>query len=346
MADTKISALPATTTPATSDVTVVVSGGADKQVTVANLVKAAPPQSHVSTHAPAGTDPLPIDQAAGTASVRTLGTGAQQACAGNDSRLSNARTPTAHASTHQVIGGDPISFRTFLTDTSTGTVTTWAPALNGDSLIVWSGSADATFDGLSVATGVVAGTRVTVKNGGSKNAYFPHNSGATSGGKFLNIVTSAPTPVAPGGTISWIWDGSNWQLMAHFQGQAINVPFSAGNFTTDQGTWTMLAGNQAGYSYIIEQNLMLLFWSLQAFSVGGTPTPTQLRVAIPGGFTPVLSLVYPIVVLDNGTTVMTDASIPGALNAYWRCFANPAGSTWQTSANASYTFGNVRFPVN
>lgn len=37
------------------------------------------------------------DQAAATASIRTLGTGATQACAGNDARLSDARTPTAHA---------------------------------------------------------------------------------------------------------------------------------------------------------------------------------------------------------------------------------------------------------
>lgn len=33
----------------------------------------------------------PVDPAAGTAGLRTLGTGAQQACAGNDSRLSDAR---------------------------------------------------------------------------------------------------------------------------------------------------------------------------------------------------------------------------------------------------------------
>lgn len=36
------------------------------------------------------------DQAAGTASIRTLGTGALQACAGADARLSDARTPVAH----------------------------------------------------------------------------------------------------------------------------------------------------------------------------------------------------------------------------------------------------------
>jgi hypothetical protein len=37
------------------------------------------------------------DQAAGTASIRTLGTGAQQACAGNDSRLSDSRAPSGSA---------------------------------------------------------------------------------------------------------------------------------------------------------------------------------------------------------------------------------------------------------
>lgn len=44
------------------------------------------------------------DGTAGTASLRTLGTGSQQAAAGNDSRLSNARTPTPHVVTHFGVG--------------------------------------------------------------------------------------------------------------------------------------------------------------------------------------------------------------------------------------------------
>ena len=52
---------------------------------------------------------LASDAVAGTASRRTLGTGAQQAAAGNDSRLTNARTPTAHATTHQPGGADPMA---------------------------------------------------------------------------------------------------------------------------------------------------------------------------------------------------------------------------------------------
>lgn len=50
-----------------------------------------------------------VDGAAGTASLRTLGTGAQQAAAGNDARLSDTRTPTAHASTHAAAGVDPVT---------------------------------------------------------------------------------------------------------------------------------------------------------------------------------------------------------------------------------------------
>lgn len=46
------------------------------------------------------------DGVAGTPSMRTLGTGAQVACAGDDARLSNARTPIAHKDTHKASGSD------------------------------------------------------------------------------------------------------------------------------------------------------------------------------------------------------------------------------------------------
>lgn len=64
--------------------------------------------SHASRHNAGGDDAMAIDAAAGTGSLRTLGTGATNACAGNDSRLSDARTPTAHNTSHQSGGGDAI----------------------------------------------------------------------------------------------------------------------------------------------------------------------------------------------------------------------------------------------
>jgi len=43
---------------------------------------------------------MAVDAAAATGSLRTLGTGATQACAGNDSRLSDSRAPNGAASGH------------------------------------------------------------------------------------------------------------------------------------------------------------------------------------------------------------------------------------------------------
>lgn len=49
------------------------------------------------------------DGTAATPSMRTLGTGANQAAAGNDARFTDARAPTAHAITHQPGGTDPMA---------------------------------------------------------------------------------------------------------------------------------------------------------------------------------------------------------------------------------------------
>lgn len=58
------------------------------------LSNARTPTSHHTSHEPGGGDAMAADAAAATASLRTLGTGAAQACAGSDARLSDTRTPT------------------------------------------------------------------------------------------------------------------------------------------------------------------------------------------------------------------------------------------------------------
>lgn len=49
------------------------------------------------------------DAVAAVPSLRTLGTSATSAAAGNDSRLSDSRTPTAHAASHFIGGSDALS---------------------------------------------------------------------------------------------------------------------------------------------------------------------------------------------------------------------------------------------
>jgi hypothetical protein len=67
------------------------------------------PAAHATTHQPGGTDAMAVDAAAGTGSLRTLGTSGASAAAGNDGRLSDARTPTTHASSHVGGGSDAIA---------------------------------------------------------------------------------------------------------------------------------------------------------------------------------------------------------------------------------------------
>lgn len=54
---------------------------------------------HASSHQPGGGDAMTVDAAAATGSLRTIGTSATSACAGNDARLSDARAPTTHDNT-------------------------------------------------------------------------------------------------------------------------------------------------------------------------------------------------------------------------------------------------------
>lgn len=82
--------------------------GSDSLAAFYAQVGAAPAGHHVS-HEPGGSDPLAVDAGAAVGSLRTLGAGAQQATAGNDARLSNARTPTVHAPSHLPGGTDPLT---------------------------------------------------------------------------------------------------------------------------------------------------------------------------------------------------------------------------------------------
>ena len=84
------------------------------------------------------------DGASSTPSMRTLGTGSAQACAGDDARLSNARTPTAHAASHAPGGADPVAHGTITPILSTGDTVVSIPDWGTDCLIrIWGSGASA-----------------------------------------------------------------------------------------------------------------------------------------------------------------------------------------------------------
>lgn len=89
--------------------------------------------AHAASHEPGGGDALAVDAAAATGSLRTLGTGAAQAAAGNDARLSDDRTAGGLRSATTVVavsGATAPSSGQVLTATSS-TAATWQTPSGG-----------------------------------------------------------------------------------------------------------------------------------------------------------------------------------------------------------------------
>lgn len=130
--------------------------------------------AHATRHQPGGADAMVVDAVAATGSLRTLGTGAAQAAAGNDARFTDARTPTAHATSHKSGGGDVIGLDTLGATTDITTLNASATAhgllpklsntatqfLNGTG--VWSSPAGT---GDVVGPGVAVNNNIAVFNG-------------------------------------------------------------------------------------------------------------------------------------------------------------------------------------
>lgn len=100
-----------------------------------------------STTAKAGDYSPPADAVATTASMRTLGTGALQAAAGNDSRLSDARTPLAHTHTAANISDSTTVGRSVLTAVDAAAARTAIGAGTGSSNLVLGTTAGTAKDG-------------------------------------------------------------------------------------------------------------------------------------------------------------------------------------------------------
>ncbi len=177
-----------------------------------------------------------------------------------------------------------------ISNTDTGTLNDWNPGtLFHITIIEWSGASDATITGIA---GRASGKIVLIKNTGTKIAYFPHAGGGSAAGNRLNnIVTSGSTPVAPGGSITYVGDGTDWKLAAHVQGTLITATYNAGDFTATGGDasqfWTVDSGDITVHSWQIRGKLYEVSFDFSTTSVGVTSggLPTVLNVKIQGGFT-------------------------------------------------------------
>jgi hypothetical protein len=230
------------------------------------------------------------------------------------------------------------------TRTDFGAQNNWPIGLTAQHTITrWAGSADLFVTGVA---GGVAGVRWTFRNLGTFVAYFTHNSGAsTIGNRLTNAATSGTTPVAPGGWATYQHDGTAWILITHEQGAWVTPTYSAGNFTSNVGSWTVEAGDINAYAFRLSGRTLTVSWYLQTTSVTGTPT--QLRIAIPGGFTAGKASLHPLVHDDAGAgnagsfclLTGTGATTIDNFKAY-------GGGAFANATNTTRLFATITIEIN
>jgi hypothetical protein len=145
------------------------------------------------------------------------------------------------------------AYQTKLLTSATGLQSNYNPGVNGNTIEYWNGAADINISGI---VGGVVNQIYTFKNvsAAQKVAYFTVGSGANT---VKNFATSNQgTPVAFGGSATWVYDGAAWQIIEHKQGQNVDIPFSAANYAFLDGsrTWTVTSGNVISDNYRLDGN--------------------------------------------------------------------------------------------
>lgn len=152
---------------------------------------------------------------------------------------------------------------TVITDASTGTQNNYAPGISGNTVHFWAGANILTVNGF---VGGVSGAIYTFRNTGSFVAFFNHNSGSGSAGnKIFNAATALATPVAPGGSASWVYDGTQWQLMNHIQGAPVSYTVTWTGFVSNP----VIGNGTLTGSYVLKSTELLVTINI---TMGGTTT--------------------------------------------------------------------------
>lgn len=206
----------------------------------------------------------------------------------------------------------PANYSTEVTFTTTGNIDN----LNfSNSLIIRMNNATD-----SVIRGLVAGSPgqvVTIISVGAGNVYLAHqNANSSSNNRLINTATSANTPLAAGsGSITYQYDSitARWRLIAHKQGAYIAVVYSAGDYTTNDGTTWSIYTPTFNLSYQLRDSQLQVIgffdWDLSA------NTAVQLQAKIPNGFSAIASAQSWSFIKDNNIKVNGRLSVsPAGVN--------------------------------
>lgn len=192
-----------------------------------------------------------------------------------------------------------------------------------------------------------AGQIVTFVSTGAGQVNFEHQSGsATEANRLINTATSGVTPLAPGvGTATYQYDGTaqRWRLVAHDQGDWIDVAFNAADYVGNGSqTWTVAAGDAQIRKYYLRGRILHYHVLINTSTVGGTPN-TDLRVQNVGYTFPTTQRT-PCSIADNGTQNigLCDALGTSSLFRVQRI----AAANWSAATDTTFVWFNVAVEVD
>lgn len=128
-------------------------------------------------------------------------------------------------------------------------------------------------------------------------------------------------------------------------GDYFNTPaFNAGNFTGNNSmTWTLASGDVTTYKWSLSGKKLLLLWHLITTTVGGTPS-TQLRIAIPNGYTAAATYRSTMTYSDAGATKAVGGCFVTA-GAAFVSLVKMDGSNWSAATDTTETYGQMLFEI-
>lgn len=157
------------------------------------------------------------------------------------------------------------------TNTDVGNQNDWAPTLSNSTLVEWSGASKLSVTG--IANGVT-GQRLTFKNSGTSFATFANASGSSiAANRLVNVITSGLTYVGPSGAVIYEYDGTNWKLVSHNQGKAIDI-LAAG--LASQVGWSSLTAGR-GFIFAMQKGNEITF----TIMLEGVSNSTFINLTVP-----------------------------------------------------------------
>ncbi len=261
------------------------------------------------------------DGLAGTPSMRTLGAGAQQACAGNDARLSDARTPTGTA------GGDLAgTYPNPSVDALQGNAVSAAAPAVGNAL-VWNGLAWTPTSGSGAAFSPRLGNVAVVDAVNGNDA-----TGSVNGTAFLTVPAALAAIGALGspGTV-WVLPGT-YTLAA---GITIPDTCSLRGMSVQTTTIRWAASVPGGTATLLTMGAQTRVEDVTLLLTSTDATTNLVGVALPGS-TSQTSKIRTCVLTVNNATVPTGSTtdVVGVLSNGLSAIAN---SAWTTNFSRGVT---------